>query len=253
MKTYTPLNEALSDDYSADHDLVVISRAATQNFSDTPPVEIIHLTGGLEDILHDLADVRGGEAVTNVHQFVWDAAKAFVDEACEVVNGEDNPDSYDLEKLIQYANSVHDNKNEFLTEMENVCGLIPLTERIQDYAGHCRDSIAADLDEKECMFLPNYVDNEIYPLETFSTLTDLFKHIAGSDHFGFHPGALVVLTNEEEVARFIKTGGKLADSKDRKDILTALTHFVKENEDEFPTAYKYLSTRSASDDQNLSQ
>ena len=253
MKTYEPLSESLSDDFSADHDLVVISRPPSENFSDTPSLKIIHLTGSLEDVLHELADERGGEAITNIHEFLWDASKAFVDEACDIVNGEDNPDSYDLKKLIEYANAIQDHKKEFLAELEDICGALPMTERLEAYAGHCRDSIAAALGELECMFLPTYEDNEIYPLEVFATQEEMFKHIAESDHYGFHPGALVMLTSDDEVARFIKTDGKLAESKYRKDILTVLTDFVRENEAEFPEATKQLAARSPSDDHDLSQ
>ena len=252
MKTYAPLHENLSDNFNAEHNLLVISRAA-DNVAKIPPVEIVNLTGSLDNILHDLAAARGGQAITNIHQYVWELSKLFVEEVCEIVNDLDEPENYDVEKLIRYANSVHDNKNEFLAELERICELTPMTERSESFAGHCRDAIAAELAGHKCMFLPDYMDGEFYSLETFATPQGMFEDIAASDHHGFYPGALVVLTSDEEVSRFVKTGGKLASEKDRKDILTELTDFVKENQERFPLSYKELSARSASDDHSLSQ
>ena len=253
MKTYKPLQETLSEDFAAEHNLVVLSRAATADFSKPAPVEIINLTGCLDDVLHDFALACGGDAITNIHEFLWEASKEFVDEACDILNEEEDAHNCNLDKLIEYANSIHDNKEAFLAEMDNVCQFLSMTERLEAYEGHCRTAIAAEQEGKEYMFLPSYDENEFYSLEVFASPQEMFVKMAESDHHGGHPGALVVLTSDEEVARFIKTDGKLADPADRKDVLAALTDFVKLNQDRFPAAYKECAARTAGDEHNLAQ
>ena len=245
MKTYQPLSSVLDHHYDTKHNLVVIS-PTLKGSREPGPVEILHLTGNTDDVLHELGEARSGEATTNVYQFVCDENKFFSNELCDYLNNLDHNDEgteYNTDKLLEHAGLPYDDRNRFLKELDKFTTAVSLPERLADYAARCRDAMIAYRKGKECLFNPGYDKDEIYNLETFTTPAKMFRWLTGPNHHDFHCGAWVTLVGDEDIARFIKGGGKSVPAEARKEVLQSLGALVNKNRKEFPRAARALPER----------